>query len=112
MRIKLTDSDLQIEFTRFIKNQKCARLINKMIKESPYYGDLELFLSLYTLPWSSQEEIITDLIKTYYDSGFKLEPQELDRLFSLSVSWASKIAKERTMQYIESNLKPRITLTN
>ena len=112
MRIKQTASDLEIEFTRFIKNQKCARLINKMIKESPYYGDLELFLSLYTFSGFSQEEIITDLIKIYYASGFKLEPQELDRLFRLSVSWASKLAKERTMQYIESNLKPRITLTN
>lgn len=110
MGIKLTASDLEIEFTRFIKNQKCARLINKMIKEGPYCGDLELFLSLYTFSDFSQEEIITDLIKTYYDSGFKLEPQELDRLFRLSVSWASKIAKERTIQYIESDLRPRIAL--
>ena len=110
MRIKLTASDLQIQFTRFIKNQKCARLINKMIKEGPYCGDLELFLSLYTLPCFSQEEIITDLIKIYYASGFKLESQELDRLFRLSVSWASKIAKERTIQDIESDLKPRIAL--
>lgn len=110
MRIKQTASDLEIEFTRFIKNQKCVRLINKMIKESPYYGDLELFLSLYTFSGFSQEEIITDLIKIYYASGFKLESQELDRLFRLSVSWASKIAKERIMQYIESNLKPRIAL--
>ena len=110
MRNKLTDSDLQIEFTRFIKNQKCVRLINKMIKESPYYGDLELFLSLYYFSGFSREEIITDLIKIYYASGFKLEPQELDRLFRLSVSWASKIAKERTMQYIDSSLKPRIAL--
>ena len=109
MRIKLTASDLQIEFTRFIKNQKCARLINKMIKEGPYCGDLELFLSLYTLPSFSQEEIITDLIKIYYASGFKLESQELDRLFRLSVSWASKLAKER-MHYIESKLKTRIAL--
>ena len=110
MRIKQTASDVEIEFTRFIKNQKCVRLINKMIKESPYCGDLELFLSLYAFSDFSQEEIITDLIKTYYASGFKLEPQELDRLFRLSVSWASKIAKERTMQYIESDLKPRIAL--
>ena len=110
MGIKPTASDLEIEFTRFIKNQKCARLINKMIKESPYYGDLELFLSLYIFSDFSQEEIITDLIKTYYASGFKLEPQELDRLFRLSVSWASKIAKERTIQDIESDLRPRIAL--
>ena len=109
MKIKLTDSELQIEFTRFIKNQKCARLINKMIKEKPYYGDLELFLSLYTLPCCPQEEVITDLIKTYYASGFKLEPQELDRLFKLSVSWASKLAKER-MHYMESDLRTRIAL--
>ena len=107
--MKIKQTDIEIEFTRFIKNQKCVRLINKMIKESPYYGDLELFLSLYTLPCFSQEEIITDLIKIYYASGFKLEPQELDRLFRLSVSWASKIAKER-MQYIESDLRPRIAL--
>lgn len=111
MRIKQTASDLEIEFTRFIRNQKCARLINKMIKESPYYGDSELFLSLYTFSGFSQEEIIIDLIKIYYAKGFKLEPQELDRLFRLSVSWASKIAKERIMQYIESNLKPHIALT-
>lgn len=109
MKIKQTTSDIKIKFTRFIKNQKCARLINKMIKESPYYGDLELFLSLYTLPCFSQEEIITDLIKIYYASGFKLEPQELDRLFRLSVSWASKLAKER-MHYMESDLKSRIAL--
>lgn len=107
--MKIKQTDIEIEFTRFIKNQKCARLINKMIKESPYYGDLELFLSLYNLPSFSQEEIITDLIKIYYASGFKLEPQELDRLFRLSVSWASKLAKER-MHYIESNLKTRIAL--
>lgn len=107
--MKIKQTDIEIWFTRFIKNQKCARLINKMIKESPYYGDLELFLSLYTLPCFSQEEIITDLIKIYYASGFKLEPQELDRLFRLSVSWASKLAKER-MYYIESNLKTRIAL--
>ena len=108
--MKIKQTDIEIEFTRFIRNQKCARLINKMIKESPYYGDLELFLSLYTLPCFSQEEIITDLIKIYYASGFKLEPQELDRLFRLSVSWASKIVKERTIQYIESDLKSRIAL--
>ena len=108
MRIKQTD--IEIEFTRFIKNQKCVRLINKMIKESPYCGDLELFLSLYTFSGFSQEEIIIDLIKIYYASGFKLEPQELDRLFRLSVSWASKLAKER-MYYIESDLKTRIALT-
>lgn len=107
--MKIKQTDIEIEFTRFIKNQKCARLINKMIKESPYYGDLELFLGLYTLPSFSQEEIITDLIKIYYASGFKLEPQELDRLFRLSVSWASKLAKER-MHYIESKLKTRIAL--
>lgn len=107
--MKIKQTDIEIEFTRFIKNQKCVRLINKMIKESPYYGDLELFLSLYTLPCFSQEEIITDLIKIYYASGFKLEPQELDRLFRLSVSWASKLAKER-MHYIESDLRPRIAL--
>ena len=107
--MKIKQTDIEIEFTRFIKNQKCVRLINKMIKESPYYGDLELFLSLYTLPCFSQEEIITDLIKIYYASGFKLEPQELDRLFRLSVSWASKLAKER-MYYIESDLRPRIAL--
>ena len=107
--MKIKQTDIEIEFTRFIKNQKCVRLINKMIKESPYYGDLELFLSLYTLPCFSQEEIITDLIKIYYASGFKLEPQELDRLFRLSVSWASKLAKER-MHYIESDLKSRIAL--
>lgn len=110
MRNKLTASDLEIEFTRFIRNQKCARLINKMIKESPYYENMELFLSLYTFSGFSQEEIIIDLIKIYYAKGFKLEPQELDRLFRLSVSWASKIAKER-MHYIESDLKPRIALT-
>ena len=110
MGIKLTASDLEIEFTRFIKNQKCARLINKMIKESPYYGNSELFLSLYTFSGFSQEEIIIDLIKIYYAKGFKLEPQELDRLFRLSVSWASKLAKER-MYYIESDLKTRIALT-
>lgn len=108
--MKIKQTDIEIEFTRFIKNQKCVRLINKMIKESPYCGDLELFLSLYDLPCFSQEEIITDLIKIYYASGFKLEPQELDRLFRLSVSWASKIAKERTIQYIESDLRPRIAL--
>ena len=107
--MKIKQTDIEIEFTRFIKNQKCVRLINKMIKESPYYGDLELFLSLYTLPCFSQEEIITDLIKIYYASGFKLGPQELDRLFRLSVSWASKLAKER-MHYIESDLRPRIAL--
>lgn len=107
--MKIKQTDIEIEFTRFIKNQKCVRLINKMIKESPYCGDLELFLSLYTLPCFSQEEIITDLIKIYYASGFKLEPQELDRLFRLSVSWASKLAKER-MHYIESDLKSRIAL--
>ena len=107
--MKIKQTDIEIEFTRFIKNQKCVRLINKMIKESPYYGDLELFLSLYTLPCFSQEEIITDLIKIYYASGFKLEPQELDRLFRLSVSWASKLAKER-MHCIESDLKSRIAL--
>ena len=107
--MKIKQTDIEIEFTRLIKNQKCVRLINKMIKESPYYGDLELFLSLYTLPCFSQEEIITDLIKIYYASGFKLEPQELDRLFRLSVSWASKLAKER-MYYIESDLRPRIAL--
>ena len=107
--MKIKQTDIEIEFTRFIKNQKCVRLINKMIKEGPYCGDLELFLSLYTLPCFSQEEIITDLIKIYYASGFKLEPQELDRLFRLSVSWASKIAKER-MHYIESDLRPRIAL--
>ena len=107
--MKIKQTDIEIEFTRFIKNQKCVRLINKMIKESPYYGDLELFLSLYTLPCFSQEEIITDLIKIYYASGFKLEPQELDRLFRLSVSWASKLAKER-MHCIESDLRPRIAL--
>lgn len=107
--MKIKQTDIEIEFTRFIKNQKCARLINKMIKEGPYCGDLELFLSLYTLPCFSQEEIITDLIKIYYASGFKLEPQELDRLFRLSVSWASKLAKER-MHYIESDLRPRIAL--
>ena len=109
MGIKLTASDLEIEFTRFIKNQKCARLINKMIKESPYYGNSELFLSLYTFSGFSQEEVIIDLIKIYYAKGFKLEPQELDRLFRLSVSWASKLAKER-MHYIESDLRPRIAL--
>ena len=107
MRIKQTD--IEIKFTRFIKNQKCVRLINKMIKEGPYYGDLELFLSLYTFSGFSQEEIITDLIKIYYAGGFKLEPQELDRLFRLSVSWASKLAKER-MHCIESDLTSRIAL--
>src|SRR5574344_1121961 len=107
--MKITHTDIELDLTRFIKNQKCVRLINKMIKESPYYGDLELFLSLYTFSGFSQEEIITDLIKIYYAKGFKLEPQELDRLFRLSVSWASKIAKER-MHYIESDLRPRIAL--
>ena len=109
MRNKQTTSDIEIKFTRFIKNQKCARLINKMIKESPYYGNSELFLSLYTFSGFSQEEIIIDLIKIYYAKGFKLEPQELDRLFRLSVSWASKLAKER-MHCIESDLKSRIAL--